>query len=102
MAGSTNGLEVAVIGMAGRFPGSRCLSDFWENTRDGAEVLSLFTLEEAARMGAPSGAVHRPDFVPVWGFLPDVDRFDAGFFGYATRDARLLDPQQRLLLECGW
>ncbi len=86
---------VAIVGMAGRFPGARDLDEFWGNLRDGRETVTRFTAEEVAGEGA--GGV-----VAVGGVLDDIDRFDAAFFGISPNEAEVLDPQHRLFLECAW
>jgi len=96
------GLEVAVVGMAGRFPGAVTVEEFWRGVAEGREVISHFTQDELAAEGVPEELRRRPDYVPAYGVLSDVERFDAGFFGYSPRDASLIDPQQRLFLECAW
>ena len=93
---------VAVIGMAGRFPGAPDLDRFWKVLRDGVETISFFTQEELAEAGVPVELTARPDYVCARPVLDGVEMFDAEFFGYNPREARLLDPQQRLFLECCW
>ncbi|MBI3688913.1 MAG: acyltransferase domain-containing protein [Actinobacteria bacterium] len=88
--------------MAGRFPGASDVAQFWRNILAGVPTTSRFTPEELAADGVPEQDLRSPDYVPVFGALPDVELFDAGFFGYSPRDASLLDPQQRLFLECAW
>ncbi|MEV0457297.1 type I polyketide synthase [Catellatospora methionotrophica] len=96
-----SGLDLAVVGLAGRFPGSGDVTGLWRDVLAGKPVSTRFTAEELA--GSVSEAERtRPDYVPVFGVLDGADRFDAGFFGYSPRDARLIDPQQRLFLECAW
>jgi acyl transferase domain-containing protein len=95
------GLEVAVVGMGGRFPGGGgMVDDLWSTVAEGREAISFFRPEELSEV--PAAERTRPDYVPAYGMLADIDRFDAAFFGYSPRDARLLDPQQRLFLECAW
>jgi acyl transferase domain-containing protein/acyl carrier protein len=96
-----NGLEVAIIGMAGRFPKAKTLEQFWQNLRDGVEGISFFTDEELAGHVPPS-VLANPNYVKAAGVLEEVDLFDAAFFDFSPRDAEIIDPQQRLLLECGW
>ncbi|MEU0878075.1 type I polyketide synthase [Lentzea sp. NPDC005914] len=96
------GLDIAIVGMAGRFPGAADVDEFWRRVLRGEPTVSTFTPEELAADGVPRAEYEHPDYVPVFGVLDDVDRFDAGFFGYTPRDARLLDPQQRVFLECAW
>lgn len=85
-----SGVEpVAVVGMAGRFPGASSPADLWRVIVDGRVVLSRFTTDV-------------PDHVPVRGVLADVDRFDAEFFGMAPMEAAITDPQHRLMLEICW
>jgi len=99
---SDTGLETAVVGMAGRFPGASSVDEFWESVAEGRETVSRLTPEELTAAGVPDELWQRPDYVPAYGVVDDVERFDAGFFGYTPRDASLIDPQQRLFLECAW
>jgi acyl transferase domain-containing protein len=91
---------VAVIGMAGRFPGARDLEEFWRNLRGGVESIRFFTREELAAAGVAPELAARPDFVAAGGALDEGEWFDAGFFGLNPRQAESLDPQHRLFLEC--
>ncbi len=93
---------VAVVGMAGRFPGAGDLAELWDNLRRGVESISRFTPEEMREAGADPALVADPRWVPAGGVLADADRFDAPFFHFTPREAELLDPQHRLFLECAW
>ena len=92
---------IAVIGMAGRFPGAPDLATFWRNLRDGVESISFFAKEELRARGTNLAIMDDPRFVPARAVLDEADLFDANFFGYTPREAQLMDPQQRLFLECG-
>ncbi|HSK80544.1 MAG TPA: SDR family NAD(P)-dependent oxidoreductase, partial [Thermoanaerobaculia bacterium] len=94
--------DVAVIGMAGRFPGAHDLRAFWENLAAGVESITFFTDEELRAAGVPASDLADPGYVRARGIVRDVDRFDASFFGYSPREAEVIDPQQRLFLECAW
>ena len=94
--------RIAIVGMAGRFPGAPSVEAFWENLRAGVESIRRFTQDELRAAGVPSGLIADPHYVAARGALADADLFDAELFGYAPRDASLLDPQQRLMLECAW
>ncbi|BCJ33855.1 hypothetical protein Athai_13580 [Actinocatenispora thailandica] len=94
--------DIAVIAMAGRFPGARSVAELWRALRDGRELISRFSREELIAAGVPAADVDRPDYVPARGVLPEADLFDAELFGYSPREAELIDPQQRLFLECAW
>ena len=93
---------VAVIGMAGRFPGADDVEHFWRNLRDGVEGIREFTDEELATGGDSAEAIARPNYVRRRGMLHDTDRFDASFFNFSIRDAEILEPQMRLFLEKSW
>ena len=95
-----NGLEVAVIGMAGRFPQARDLEQLWRLLRDGIEAVSFFTDEELAAEGIAAELLADPNYVKAAAVLEGVELFDAAFFGITPREAEIVDPQQRLLLEC--
>ncbi|NEY36504.1 amino acid adenylation domain-containing protein, partial [Streptomyces sp. PRKS01-65] len=93
---SRRGDAVAIIGMAGRLPGSDDLQEFWDHLAAGHDLVGE---APADRWGGDDRArphAHRG------GFLSGVDRFDAAFFGISPREAELMDPQQRLLLEVVW
>ncbi|MEU4569585.1 amino acid adenylation domain-containing protein [Micromonospora sp. NPDC023956] len=89
--------RIAVIGMAGRFPGAANVDEFWANLLAGVESVRFFTPEELAAAVVPDRDT--PGFVAASGVLDDVTGFDAGFFGISAREAELLDPQHRLFLE---
>ncbi|HEX7239518.1 MAG TPA: beta-ketoacyl synthase N-terminal-like domain-containing protein [Longimicrobiaceae bacterium] len=96
------GAEVAVVGMAGRFPGAPDLDAFWRNLLEGVECVARFGAGELARAGVPPEALDDPAFVPAGGTIPHPELFDAEFFGFTEREALVTDPQQRVLLECAW
>ncbi len=99
---SYHGDEIAIIGMAGRFPGAVNLDMFWENLRAGIESIAFFSEQELRAAGVDGALVSNPRYVRAQGVLADVELFDAAFFGYTPREAELIDPQQRLFLECAW
>jgi acyl transferase domain-containing protein len=96
------GLEIAVVGMAGRFPGAPDVDALWANLRAGVESIRRFTDEELIAAGVPDSLRADPAYVPARGALAEVDRFDAAFFGFTPREAEVTDPQQRLFLEAAW
>jgi phthiocerol/phenolphthiocerol synthesis type-I polyketide synthase E len=95
-------LEIAVIGMAGRFPGASSVEEFWRNLCGGVESISTFTNEQLASFGISPSVYKNPDFVKAAPVLESMGEFDAEFFGYSPREATLMDPQHRLFLECAW
>ncbi len=94
-------MGIAVIGMAGRFPGAKDIKTFWENLKSGADVLTAFSDEELQEY-IPAELFKKEGFVKSGYVLNNVDEFDAAFFGYTPREAETIDPQQRLFLECAW
>ncbi|EDX86159.1 KR domain family [Synechococcus sp. PCC 7335] len=94
--------DIAIIGMAGRFPGAPNLDAFWQNLKDGVESITFFTDEEMLAAGIDPALLQHPNYVNASPTLEEIDYFDANFFGYSPKEARLMDPQQRLLLECAW
>lgn len=98
----SSGYDIAVIGMAGRFPGARNLAEFWANLRGGVECVKTFTAEELLAAGESRAALDDSDYVKAQPVLADFDRFDASFFGFSPQDAAVMDPQHRIFLEVGW
>jgi len=101
--GTTNetGLEIAVIGMACRFPGAKNIAEFWANLKNGVESISFLSEEELAEM-SPEVRNH-PGFVKAkGGELEDSEYFDAPFFNYTPLEAEHMQPQIRIFHECLW
>jgi acyl transferase domain-containing protein/NADP-dependent 3-hydroxy acid dehydrogenase YdfG len=96
------GLEIAVIGMAGRFPGAANIKEFWENLINGVESIVFLTDEELKKSGVEADVLENPNYVKAGGYVEDKTRFDASFFGYSPREAELMVPQMRVLHECVW
>jgi amino acid adenylation domain-containing protein len=97
-----SGFEIAVVGMAARFPGADGVGAFWRNLRGGVESISRFTRREMLDDGADPARVDDPGWVPAAGVLAAADALDAGLFGLTPRDAAILNPQHRVMLECAW
>jgi acyl transferase domain-containing protein/acyl carrier protein len=97
-----DGSEIAIVGMACRFPGARNVEEFWSNLCAGKESLSRVSAEDLRLGGLDPAVLDNPQYVPWAPFLDDIELFDAGFFGYTPLEAKLMDPQQRLFLECAW
>jgi phthiocerol/phenolphthiocerol synthesis type-I polyketide synthase E len=99
---SRTGLEIAILGMAGRLPGASDLDQLWSNLCGGVESISFFTDEELLATGVDPELLRHPSYVKAQGVLADVHLFDAAFFGFSPREAEILDPQQRVFLETAW
>jgi polyketide synthase PksN len=91
------GLDIAVIGMAGRYPQADDLHAFWQNLRAGRDCISELPAQRRAQRAG--GACNR-DY--RGGFLDAIDRFDSMFFNISPREAEMLDPQERIFLEVAW
>jgi acyl transferase domain-containing protein len=91
--------RIAIIGMAGRFPGAKSTAQFWENLRNGTESISFFSDEELRAAGISQDVLNGSIYVRARGVLDDVELFDAGFFGINPKEAEITDPQHRLFLE---
>lgn len=99
---SYTGLEIAVIGMSGRFPGADNTEEFWENIREGKEGISFFSEEELLEAGVDTDTIKNPRYVNARGIIDNVEKFDAQFFDYKPEEVRMMDPQTRLFHECVW
>lgn len=98
---SENEQAVAIVGMAGRFPGSGSVRDLWQALQAGHEAASPVSNEELRAAGIDE-AISSSDYVKTSMKFEGLDRFDANFFGYSRKQAESIDPQQRIFLECAW
>ena len=91
--------EIAVIGMACRFPRSDNLEEFWQLLRDGETAIGSMPLDRFD----PAQLSREPKLATFWGnFLNNPDAFDHKFFGISGREAKSIDPQQRLALQVAY
>jgi amino acid adenylation domain-containing protein len=97
-------LRVAIIGLAGKFPGASNVEAFWSQLRDGVEGIRTFGEDELRAAGVSETTLSDPQYVRRRGVLSDdeVAGFDAELFGYPPREAEQMDPQHRVFLECAW
>ncbi|MFI7491743.1 AMP-binding protein [Micromonospora echinaurantiaca] len=96
------GDEIAVVGLAGRFPGAPDVATFWWNLCAGVDSIHDHTDEELAALGIGSRLRDDPRHVKAAGRLDGVADFDAGFFSFGEQEAARTDPQHRLFLETAW
>ena len=94
--------DIAVISMAGRFPGAPDVGALLTLLREGREGLTHFSRDELVAAGIDAELIDQPAYVRTNGVLDEPARFDATFFGYTPREAELLDVQQRVFLEIAW
>jgi acyl transferase domain-containing protein/acyl carrier protein len=94
--------DVAVIGLAGRFPGAASIAQLWTNLSEGRESIRFFSEQELRSAGTPETSLKAPGYVRARGILDGIEQFDAEFFGYSAREAERTGPQQRLFLEACW
>ena len=89
---------IAIVGMAGKFPGANSTGELWKNLCAGKEAISQLNEEELEDKSAKNAGAE--NYIRARGILKDVDKFDAEYFGFLPREADVTDPQQRVLLEC--
>ncbi|MEQ7799507.1 amino acid adenylation domain-containing protein [Pedobacter sp. ASV1-7] len=89
---------IAIIGMAGRFPGADTIAELWNVLKQGEETISFFEdneLDSSISMETKKD----PLYVKARGIIKDSAFFDASFFGINPKLAEAMDPQQRVFLE---
>ncbi|HTR46527.1 MAG TPA: beta-ketoacyl synthase N-terminal-like domain-containing protein, partial [Verrucomicrobiae bacterium] len=91
---------IAIVAMAGRFPGAKSVEELWQNIAAGKEGIRFFSADELIAAGVDPQLVNHPQYVRAGAPVDDPEMFDAGFFGVSAREAEITDPQQRLFLEC--
>ncbi len=93
---------IAIIGMAGRFPGAKNTEELWRNLCQGVESVRFFSDDELKAAGVSPRVFNRPNYIRAKPCLDDMELFDANFFGFNPREAEIMDPQHRVFLECAW
>jgi phthiocerol/phenolphthiocerol synthesis type-I polyketide synthase E len=97
-----SGYNIAIVGMAGRFPGATSPAEFWTNLVNGVESVREFSPEELRAAGVPDADAANPSYVCRGADIEAVEQFDARFFGLTPQEARVTDPQHRFFLQCSW
>ncbi len=92
---------IAIVAMAGRFPGAADVEAFWSNLCEGRDTITKFRADELDPW-IPADDRNDPGYVAARGVIDNVELFDAAFFGIGPREAELMDPQQRIFLELCW
>lgn len=94
--------DIAIIGMAGRFPRAKDIAGYWQNLVAGVNCIVETGEEEIYASGFSPSAINNKRFVNASARLEDAKFFDAGFFGLSNMEAMHMDPQIRLLLQTSW
>jgi acyl transferase domain-containing protein/acyl carrier protein len=99
---ATGALDIAIIGLSGRYPQARNLQEFWKNLRDGKDCITEIPKERWDHSLYFDEDKNTPGktYSKWGGFIDDVDKFDPLFFKISPREAEFIDPQERLFLEC--
>ncbi|MCX6318738.1 MAG: SDR family NAD(P)-dependent oxidoreductase [Bacteroidetes bacterium] len=96
------GLEIAIVGMACRFPGASNPEIFWNNLVNGIESVHQYSDNELIAYGMDPAFFNQPGYVKAGGRLENKESFDAAFFGYTPAEASLMNPVHRIFHECAW
>lgn len=94
--------DIAIIGMSGKFSGSRNIREFWKNIRAGKELVHFYSEEELLDKGMDSALLKDDTYIKIGSRIDSKNSFDAAFFGYTKEEAGLMDPQIRLFHEHTW
>ncbi len=100
--GTESGTEIAVIGMACRFPKANDYATYWRNLQNGVSGIRSSRDDSDRWSGIVGDVSANEPYARTGGFVDDIDGFDAGFFRIRTIEARGMDPRQRMLLETCW
>ena len=93
---------IAIVGMACRFPGAPDIATYWRQLQVGYDAVTNGRQDNGFWTGTESDCKAGDNAWGHGGFIEEIDRFDARFFGLTPIGTRLMDPQQRLLLETSW
>ncbi|MER5642252.1 aminotransferase class I/II-fold pyridoxal phosphate-dependent enzyme [Kitasatospora sp. NPDC002227] len=93
--------DIAVVGMACRFPGARDLNQYWRLLTDPAPQFAAVpdSRWRAAAFRSDNFRDAAAGYTDTMALLPEVGHFDAAHYGIPPRRARSMDPQHRLLID---
>ena len=98
----TTGLEIAIVGMSGKFPNAENIDQLWEKLIHGEELLDFATEETYKERNIDLSHFEDPDRIQAYSNVADASFFDAPFFKYQKSEAKLMDPQIRVFHEMAW
>ncbi|MCE3268658.1 MAG: hypothetical protein K0R49_910, partial [Burkholderiales bacterium] len=94
--------DIAIIALSGAFSGCENIEEYWDLIRQGQEGYTRLTIDECQALDVPASIIENPNFIPVTGHIPDIDKFDAAFWDISPLEAKKLDPHIRKFLEICW
>ncbi|MDX1696108.1 MAG: polyketide synthase, partial [Ketobacteraceae bacterium] len=94
--------DIAIVGMACRFPGASNPDEFWDNLKQGVESITELSDDQLKAEGVSDDLLSDPNYVKKAAVLDKMEYFDAGFFNFSPLEATMMDPQHRQFLECTW
>ncbi|WP_123057284.1 amino acid adenylation domain-containing protein, partial [Desulfocucumis palustris] len=97
-------IDIAIIGLNGRYPKAKTIAEFWENLKNGMDCITEIPKErwDYHEYYSPDKQIPGKIYCKWGGFIDDVDKFDPLFFNISPREAEIMDPQERLFLETVW
>lgn len=97
-------MDIAIIGVAGRYPQANNLDEFWDLLAQGCDCITEVPESRwnHAALFSPDQSAENKLFAKWGGFIDNYDHFDNRFFNISPREAERLDPQERLFLQTAW
>jgi len=106
-AGTRKRSDIAIIGLAGKYPQAKTIDAFWQNLKAGKDCIVEIPAERWPLRGfyeadLESAIAHGKSYSKWGGFVDDFADFDPLFFNISPREASNMDPQERLFLQASW
>lgn len=97
-----NEYDIAIVGIALKFPGANSIEEYWDLIRKGKEAITFFSEEDLKTKGVSPEKIQDEHYIKAAPILDNVSAFDEKFFNYSPSEAIAMDPQHRIWLECCW
>jgi phthiocerol/phenolphthiocerol synthesis type-I polyketide synthase E len=94
--------DIAIIGISCKFSKSENPNEFWENLKEGNQMIQFYSDEELAKLGVDKSTIDNPAYIKRKSTIQNSDSFDYPFFSYTKDEANLMDPQIRILHQQVW